>query len=135
MKYFGLGVAFGIIITRAEVISWFRIQEMFRFKGFHMFGVFMTAVPVAIITVQLVKRLHLRTVNGDSISIPPKQLGTGARYIIGGFVFGLGWALAGACPGPLFALLGNGVTVIAVTIVFAILGTWTYGSLRSKLPH
>ena len=135
MKYFGLGVAFGIIITRAEVISWFRIQEMFRFQGFHMFGVFLTAVPVAVLTVQLVKRSHLRTISGEPISIPPKQWGTGARYVIGGFVFGLGWALAGACPGPLFALLGNGVTVIAVTIVFAILGTWTYGSMRSKLPH
>ena len=133
--YFIVGTAFGIVITKGEVISWFRIQEMFRFQGVHMFGVFATALPTAIVTVQLVKRWGVRTVTGDAIAIAPKQFGTGVRYIAGGVIFGLGWALTGACPGPLFALMGGGVTVIAAAIASAIVGTWTYGLVRSRLPH
>ena len=133
--YFIAGVVFGIVITKGEAISWFRIQEMFRFQGFHMFGIFATALPVAIVTVQLLKRRGVRARGGAPISIPPKQMGSGARYAIGGVIFGLGWALTGACPGPLFALLGSGLTVIAVSILSALLGTWTYGLLRPKLPH
>jgi uncharacterized protein len=133
--YLLLGVFFGIVLTRSEVISWFRIQEMFRFQGFHMFGIFATALPVAIVTVQWIKRRGARTLGGEPITIPRKQLGTGVRYAVGGTVFGVGWALTGACPGPLFALLGSGVGVIAVAIGSALVGTWTYGYLRPKLPH
>ena len=113
--YLLVGVLFGIVITKAEVISWFRIQEMFRFEGF--------------------KRRWGRTLGGDPIVVPAKRLGTGVRYAAGGTIFGLGWALTGACPGPLFALLGSGVGVISVAILSAMLGTWTYGRLRDKLPH
>jgi hypothetical protein len=133
--YLVAGVLFGIVLTKAEAISWFRIQEMFRFQGFHMFGIFATALPTAILTVQAVKRWGMHTVRGESITIPPKQLGRGIRYVAGGVIFGLGWALTGACPGPLFALLGNGAGVMAVAIAGALVGTWTYGLLRPRLPH
>lgn len=133
--YFVIGVLFGIVITKGEVISWFRIQEMFRFEGFHMYGVFATALPVAIMSVQWIKRSRLRALNGEAIAIPPKQLGRGIRYAAGGVIFGLGWALTGACPGPLFALFGAGVGVIAAVIASAIVGTFTYGVLRPRLPH
>lgn len=133
--YFVVGVLFGIVITRGEVISWFRIQEMFRFQGFYMFGVFATALPTAIVSVQLLKRTGARTLTGEPVSVPPKQLGRGVRYIAGGVIFGLGWALTGACPGPLFALLGSGITVMLVAIASAVAGTWLYGALRPRLPH
>jgi uncharacterized membrane protein YedE/YeeE len=133
--YLVAGTVFGIVITKGEVISWFRIQEMFRFQGFHMFGVFATALPTAILSIQLIKRSRLRALTGEPIVIPPKHLGRGIRYGAGGTIFGLGWALTGACPGPLFALLGSGVTVIAAVIVSALAGTWTYGLLRPHLPH
>jgi uncharacterized protein len=133
--YFAVGLLFGIVITKGEVISWFRIQEMFRFQGFHMFGVFATALPTAILSVQLLKRREMRALSGDPICVPPKQLGTGVRYGAGGVMFGMGWALTGACPGPLFALLGSGVSVIAASIVSALAGTWVYGVLRPRLPH
>lgn len=133
--YLVLGICFGIVITKAEVISWFRIQEMFRFQGFHMFGIFATALPVAIIGVQLLKRSHARTLTGEAIVIAPKEFGHGTRYIAGGILFGLGWALVGACPGPLFALLGSGIAGIALVIVAALAGTWLYAALRPHLPH
>lgn len=133
--YFAVGTLFGATITKGEVISWFRIQEMFRFQGFHMFGVFATALPTAIVSVQWLKRRHARTIHGEPIRIPAKTLGTGARYAVGGVLFGVGWAFTGACPGPLFALAGSGVTVITVSIAFALAGTWTYGLLRPRLPH
>ena len=133
--YLLAGTVFGIVLTKGEAISWFRIQEMFRFQGFHMFGIFATALPTAIVGVQLLKRRRRRTVGGEAIVIPPKHLGSGVRYAAGGTIFGLGWALTGACPGPLFALLGSGATTMAVAIVSAMLGTWTYGRLRQHLPH
>jgi uncharacterized membrane protein YedE/YeeE len=133
--YLLVGVLFGVILVKSEVISWFRIQEMFRFQGFHMFGVFATALPTAIVGVQTMKRRAARTLGGEPIVIPAKVLGSGIRYAVGGTIFGLGWALTGACPGPLFALLGSGVGVIGVAIVSAMLGTWTYARLRSRLPH
>ena len=133
--YVLVGVVFGITLVKSEVVSWFRIQEMFRFQGFQMFGIFATALPTAILTVQALKRRGARTVGGERIVVPPKQLGTGVRYGAGGVIFGLGWALTGACPGPLFALLGSGISIVAVIIASAMLGTWTYGLLRSKLPH
>lgn len=133
--YFIAGTLFGVVITKAEVISWFRIQEMFRFQGFHMYGIFATAIPTAIVTVQLLKRLKIRALGGEPITLEPKRMGTGARYVLGGTTFGLGWALMGACPGPLFALAGGGVTVMAAAIVSALAGTWLYGRVRDGLPH
>jgi uncharacterized membrane protein YedE/YeeE len=133
--YLLVGIVFGITLTKSEVISWFRIQEMFRFQGFHMFGVFATALPTAIVSVQLMKRRHMRALTGETIAVPPKELGNGVRYAAGGVIFGLGWALTGACPGPLFALLGSGIGTIALAIGAAMLGTWAYGLLRSRLPH
>ena len=135
ITYLLAGIVFGFLITKAEVISWYRIQEMFRFQGFHMFGIFATALPTAIITVQLMKRARATSLQGEPITLPPKQLGRGIRYIVGGTMFGLGWALVGACPGPLFALLGSGVLTIGVVIVAALAGTWMYGWLRPNLPH
>ena len=133
--YLVVGVVFGVVLTKGEAISWFRIQEMFRFQGFHMFGIFATALPTAIAGVQLLKRRWRRTLRGAPIVVPPKHLGAGVRYAAGGTIFGLGWALTGACPGPLFALFGSGVTTMAVAIASAMLGTWTYGRLRHRLPH
>ena len=132
--YLIAGTIFGVVITKAEVISWFRIQEMFRFQGFHMFGIFATALPVAILTVQFLKRRGMRAVGGQLIVTVAKAPGF-RRYAFGGTMFGVGWALAGACPGPLFALLGSGITVMAAAIVSAVAGTWTYGALRERLPH
>jgi uncharacterized protein len=133
--YFGLGLFFGVILTKSEVVSWFRIQEMFRFQAFHMYGVILSALAVAAGSLAFIRRLGLRTVNGEPIAVAPKELGRGYRYWIGGTLFGLGWAFTGACPGPLFALVGGGVTVMLGAIAGALLGTWAYGLLRSKLPH
>jgi uncharacterized protein len=132
--YFVAGTMFGILITKAEVISWFRIQEMFRFQGFHMFGIFATALPVAIFTVQFLKRRGMRAFGGQPITTVPKAGGF-HRYALGGSIFGVGWAITGACPGPLLALLGSGVSVMAAVIVSALAGTWTYGAVRHRLPH
>ncbi len=133
--YLLLGLFFGIVLTKSEVISWFRIQEMFRFQAFHMYGIIGSAVVVAALAVALIKKSHAKTVGGQEIKIPPKEMGKGYRYWIGGTIFGLGWALLGACPGPIFALIGNGVTVIVVALLSATAGTWVYGYLRPKLPH
>ncbi len=134
--YLAIGTYFGIVATKGEVVSWFRIQEMFRFQSFHMYGVIATAVAVAMASVALIKSRRVRTVRGDEIVVPPKELGRrGYRYWIGGTLFGLSWALAGACPGPIFALIGNGVTVYGVVLLSALFGTWLYGVLRPRLPH
>jgi len=131
---FGLvGVFFGIVFVKAEVISWFRIQEMFRLDAFHMYGVIGTAVVVGMISLQLIKRFSIKTVQGDPISVAPKQFSQGQIY--GGLLFGFGWAITGACPGPLFAQIGAGYSVVAVTLLSAIGGTWVYGAIRSRLPH
>ena len=135
LVYLSLGIAFGMVLTKSEVLSWFRIQEMFRFQAFRMYGIIGTAIATAAISLVLIKRLHLRSFSGEAISIPPKQLGHGIRYAAGGTIFGLGWALTGACPGPMFALIGNGVSVMLVAVLSALLGTWIYALLRSKLPH
>lgn len=133
--YFVLGCLFGIVLIKSEVVSWFRIQEMFRFQAFHMYGVIMSAVAVAAVSIAILKRTGAHTVTGGAIAIPPKELGWGYRYWIGGSMFGIGWALTGACPGPLFALAGGGLSVYVVVIVSAIAGTWLYGVLRPHLPH
>lgn len=134
LKYIIVGTIFGITLSKAEVISWYRIYEMFRFQSFHMYGVIGSAVVLGIIIVQLIKRYKLKSIDGEPINIPPKHFSV-ARYLIGGTIFGLGWAMTGACPGPMFILAGNGVTVILVVIASAILGTYAYGLLRDKLPH
>jgi uncharacterized membrane protein YedE/YeeE len=133
LRYLALGTGFGFVLTKSEAISWFRIQEMFRFQSFHMYGLMFSAVLVGLISVQLIKRFNVRTLSGEPISIEPKQFTWG--NVIGGTIFGLGWALIGACPGPLYALVGAGVWVIAVGLLAAIAGTWVYGLIREKLPH
>lgn len=135
LLYLLIGIYFGIVLIRSEVVSWFRIQEMFRFQSFHMYGIIGAAVVVAAISIQVIKRLRITTVRGEPITIAPKEWGTGTRYWLGGTLFGLGWALLGACPGPVFALLGSGVTVMIVALAAALAGTWTYGWLRPRLPH
>ncbi len=133
LKYAAVGVVFGIVFIKAEIISWFRIQEMFRLQSFHMYGVIGTAVIVGAISVFLIKKLNIKTIHGEKITFTPKEFNKGNIY--GGLLFGFGWAITGACPGPLFAQLGSGVLSIAVVILSAIAGTWTYGLLRDKLPH
>ncbi len=132
-KYLFAGIVFGIILVKAQVISWFRIQEMFRLQSFHMFGVIGSAVVTGAISVFLIKKLNLKTMYGEEIKFYPKQFSKG--QIIGGLLFGFGWALTGACPGPLFAQIGTGATVILVSLFSAVTGTWVYGLLSKRLPH
>jgi uncharacterized membrane protein YedE/YeeE len=133
--YLCLGVLFGIILTKGELASWFRIQEALRFKGPYLYEVFASALAVAAPGFALLKRRRARALSGERIAIPPKQLGSGVRYVAGGVAFGVGWALTGVCPGPLFALVGAGVGVMVVVLVAALAGTWVYGWLRPTLPH
>lgn len=133
IKYLLAGIWFGIILVKAEIISWYRIQEMFRFQSFHMYGVIGSAVMVGILSVWIIKRFNIKTIYGEKIELGKKPFSKG--QIIGGLMFGMGWALTGACPGPLFAQIGSGFTVVLVTLFFAILGTWMYGLIREKLPH
>ncbi|MEL6534326.1 MAG: DUF6691 family protein [Bacteroidota bacterium] len=133
LKYLLFGVLFGILLTKGEVISWFRIQEMFRFQSFHMYGFMGSAVITGFIGIQLIRWFKWKAVDGQRISLIPKELHTGV--IIGGTMFGLGWALTGACPGPLYAHLGAGNGTFLVTIISAMLGTFAYGVLRPYLPH
>lgn len=133
LKYLVAGLLFGIILVKSEVISWFRIQEMFRLQSFHMFGVIGSAVCTGMISIWLIKKFKARTIHGETIIIPHKPFQKGQIY--GGLLFGAGWALTGACPGPLYALVGSGATVIVVALFSAIAGTWVYGLLREKLPH
>jgi uncharacterized membrane protein YedE/YeeE len=132
IKYFIMGILFGIILIKAEVISWFRIQEMFRLQSFHMYGVIGSAVVVGIISVFLIKKFKIKTIYGEKIVLEDKKFNKGQIY--GGLIFGLGWALTGACPGPLFAQIGYGSTIVIVTLLSAIAGTWVYGRFREKLP-
>ena len=132
LKYIIAGTLFGIIAVKSEIISWFRIQEMFRLTSFHMYGVIGTAVVVGMISIQIIKRLNIKTLSGEKINIAPKIFQKGQIY--GGLIFGLGWAITGACPGPLFAQIGSGFGVITVTLLSAIFGTWVYGYFRDKLP-
>lgn len=133
--YFLVGVAFGALLLESEVISWFRIQEMFRFESFHMYGIIASAILVAGISLEIIKRRQLRDSAGVPLALAPKTLGRGVRYIAGGTIFGVGWALTGACPGPLVALVGAGVPVMLVALLSALAGTWTYGYFRPRLPH
>lgn len=135
IKYLAAGIFFGFALMKAEVISWFRIQEMFRFDAFHMYGIIGLAVLVGMISIQIIKKTNMTDSQGNAISIPPKDSSQVTRYLVGGTLFGFGWALTGACPGPLFTLAGAGYGIIFVPIASAVLGTWVYGKLRSKLPH
>ncbi|MCB0429358.1 MAG: YeeE/YedE family protein [Flavobacteriales bacterium] len=127
------GALFGFILTKSEAVSWFRIQEMFHFQSFHMYGIIGSAIVTGLITTQLIKRNRIKTFSGQDIQWPQYQFSKG--LMIGGFIFGLGWSMTGACPGPLFILTGNGYTVMAVALLSAIAGTYLYGWLKPKLPH
>lgn len=133
IKYLAAGILFGIILVKAEVVSWFRIQEMFRLQSFHMYGIIGSAVLVGAISLLLIKKFKIKTLQGESVQLQDKKFNKGMIY--GGLLFGLGWALTGACPGPLFAQIGSGYLVVIVTLLSAIGGTWTYGYFREKLPH
>jgi len=133
IKYLFAGLLFGIVLVKSEVISWFRIQEMFRLQSFHMYGIIGSAIVVGMISILIIKRFNIKTITGEPIIIPDKKFNWGNVY--GGLIFGLGWAITGACPGPLFAQIGGGFLVTSVTLLSAILGTWVYGLLRERLPH
>jgi uncharacterized membrane protein YedE/YeeE len=133
IKYLLVGMFFGILFVKAELVSWFRIQEMFRLESFHMYGVISSAIMVGAISIWLIKRFQIKTIQGEKIELQSKKFNQGQIY--GGLIFGFGWAMAGACPGPLFAQIGMGATVVLVTLLSAIAGTWVYGYFRTKLPH
>jgi uncharacterized membrane protein YedE/YeeE len=133
LQYAGIGIVFGIAFTKAEVISWFRIQEMFRLQSFHMYGVMATAIAVGIISIWLIKKYKVKTIYGEDIIFHQRKFNKG--QIIGGLLFGFGWAMTGACPGPLFAQIGAGFVVVTVVLISAIAGTWVYGYFRERLPH
>ena len=132
--YLVAGILFGFVAVRSEIISWYRIQEMFRFQSFHMYGVIGSAVLVAALSLWLVKRFEITSLGGEAIAPAPKAP-TYIRYSVGGTLFGLGWALTGACPGPILALIGAGLPAFLVVLVGAVLGTHVYGLVRHKLPH
>lgn len=133
LKYMVVGILFGLVFIKAEIVSWYRIQEMFRFQSFHMYGVIGSAVVVGIISILMIKKFNIKTIYGEKIEFHDKKFNKG--QIIGGLIFGLGWAITGACPGPIFAQIGTGISVMFVILFFALVGTWVYGYFRNKLPH
>jgi len=133
IRYLLFGVLFGIVLCKVEAVSWWRMQEMFRFEGFKLYGLFATAIPTGLLSVWAIKKFNIKTLSGDKIVIPKKQFNWG--YVFGGLLFGTGWAFSGACPGPLLALIGAGHTVILVVFASALAGTWVYSWLRPYLPH
>ncbi len=139
LGYLLTGTLLGFVFVLSEVVSWYRIQEMFRFQSFHMYGIIGMAVTVGALFLQILKRSGMTSLSGDPIRTQPKEWGggriPGARYWIGGTLFGMGWALLGACPGPIFALLGSGISVMLTPLAAALVGTWTYAALRPRLPH
>lgn len=132
IKYLLVGIFFGVALTKGEAVSWYRILEMFRFEGFHMYGIFLTAIPTGALCLWLIKKFRTHTLEGELIEFPQKQWHRGIIY--GSLIFGFGWALTGACPGPLYALTGAGYWVTIVTLLSAIVGTWTYARLQHLLP-
>lgn len=134
IKFLIVGILFGIIMSKAEIISWYRIYEMFRFESFHMYGVIGSAVMLGLLSVQLIKKYKVKNIHGQEIKFTPKTKSI-FRYLIGGTIFGLGWAMTGACPGPMFVLLGKGVWTIGIVIISATFGTFLYGLVKHKLPH
>lgn len=133
LKYLLVGIIFGIVFVKAEIVSWFRIQEMFRMDSFHMYGVIGSAVAVGLLSIWLIKKFNIKTLSGETVSIADKAFDKGQIY--GGLLFGVGWAITGACPGPLFAQIGAGYLAVAITLLSAIAGTWVYGLVRARLPH
>ncbi|MBL7893892.1 MAG: YeeE/YedE family protein [Bacteroidia bacterium] len=134
LKFLLAGIVFGIVMAKSEAFSWFRIQEMFRFQSFHMYGIIGTAVTLGVLGVFLIKKYKMRDMNGNPIMFYPKDKSV-IRYLIGGTIFGLGWALSGACPGPMVVNIGYGYLAMIVVFLFAILGTFLYGAIKDKLPH
>lgn len=132
--YLVIGILFGITMFKSEAASWFRIYEMFQFDAFHMYGIIGSALAIGVVMVQIIKKKHVKDTEGKEITFAPKDMSI-SRYLLGGIIFGLGWGLAGACPGPMFTLLGAGFLPILVVIASALLGTYVYGILRNKLPH
>ncbi len=135
LRYLLFGLYFGFILVKSEVVSWFRIQEMFLFESFHMYGIIGLAVLVGLISIQVIKKFNIKDIQGNPIQIAPKDSTTWRRYIIGGTFFGLGWSMVGACPAPLVVLIGSGLLIFLVPFGFAIAGTWVYGRIMHKLPH
>jgi uncharacterized membrane protein YedE/YeeE len=134
ISYLSIGALFGIVMTKSQAISWYRIYEMFRFDSFHMYGIIGSAVVLGIIGIALIKKYKVKTTEGIPITFSPKNMSI-PRYLIGGTIFGLGWAMTGACPGPIYTLIGNGYGVILVVLASALMGTLAYGILRKRLPH
>lgn len=134
LKFIFVGFVFGIVLTKSEAVSWYRIYEMFLFQSFHMYGIIMTAIITGVIGIQLIKRSKLNDIAGKPIDIQDKEKGT-FRYWIGGLIFGLGWALVGTCPGPIFILIGSGFISVVLVLVGAIFGTFIYGVIKDNLPH
>ena len=134
IKYLLVGIVFGIVLTKAEAVSWYRIYEMFQFQSFHMFGIMMTAMFVGVLGVQIYKRKNIKNIEGTAISIPDKEKGF-LSYAIGGILFGLGWGMIGTCPGPIFILIGAGFYGIGIVLIGALIGTFLYGILKEKLPY
>ena len=134
IKYLLVGFVFGIVLTKSEAVSWYRIYEMFEFQSFHMYGIISVAILTGIIGIQIIKRNNIKDIKGEVIQFPNKEKGS-ARYLIGGLFFGLGWALVGSCPGPIFILLGAGFWTVLIVLFGALLGTYLYGLLKNKLPH
>jgi hypothetical protein len=132
LGYLFVGVVFGLALTKGEAISWYRIQEMFRFESFHMFGIFMTAVPLGALSIYLLRKFDIKTLEGEPIEKPKKDFHPGVIY--GSLIFGFGWALTGACPGPLYAQIGSGSFVTITTLLAALAGTWTFGRIQQWLP-
>jgi len=135
LLYLGMGTLFGILLIKSEVVSWFRIQEMFRFQGLHMYGILGSAVIIAGVSIALLRRVDARTIRGEPITISDKPFNRGTNQLLGGIAFGLGWGLLGACPGPIYALIGAGITPVVVALGSALVGAWTYGHLKPYLPH
>jgi uncharacterized protein len=134
IKFLLVGIVFGIVLVKSEAVSWYRIYEMFKFESFHMYGIIGTAVITGIILLFIAKKLQIKNTDGKVMNVPPKELGL-SRYLIGGILFGLGWALSGACPGPMYVLVGTGTFSILIVILAAVLGTYVYGVIKDKLPH
>ena len=134
IKYLLVGFVFGIVLTKGEAVSWYRIYEMFQFQSFHMYGIIMTAIATGLIGIQIIKKNKIKDIDGNLLTIQDKEKGS-ARYWIGGVLFGLGWAMVGSCPGPIFILLGAGFISVGLILIGAVVGTFLYGVLKDKLPH
>lgn len=134
IKFILVGFVFGIVLTKAEAVSWYRIYEMFQFQSFHMYGIIMTAIAIGVIGIQIMKRKNVKDIDGNVLNIPDKEKGN-TRYWVGGILFGLGWAMVGACPGPIFIMLGAGFITVGIILIGAVLGTFIYGLVKDKLPH